>query len=190
MPTPSGDLRPTTSLPVHLTSALSSPVRQNGQATVTQITETGCKPESHSEFQDPHDGTVSQSLPQSVDTVRVTPASSTSDMTHRRTNSDFFVTPSSSPPASPGHQRHPQPLPARVGDRVSPGDTSSGERLMDTFFSRAPKKFEDLVLIENDQIPTAEFLECCRCVLPFFGKFTIVEVYLTLKGNILHCRHS
>ena len=174
MPTPFGDLHPTLSLPVHLISTPSPPEQQNGQATDTQIMETVHKPESHSEFQDPRDGDVSQSLPKPVDMVQVTPASSTSDMTHRRTNSDFFVTPSSSPPPSPGHERHPQPIPARVGDRLSRGDASPGERLMDTFFSRAPKKFEDLELIENDQIPTAEFLECCRGVLPFFGKFTSV----------------
>ena len=30
-------------------------------------------------------------------------------------------------------------------------------------------RFEDIVLTESDGIPTAEFLESCRAVVPFFG---------------------
>ena len=30
-------------------------------------------------------------------------------------------------------------------------------------------RFEDLVLSEDDGIPTVEFLESCRAVVPFFG---------------------
>lgn len=31
-------------------------------------------------------------------------------------------------------------------------------------------RFEDLVLMEEGGIPTSPFLECCRDMIPFFGK--------------------
>ena len=31
-------------------------------------------------------------------------------------------------------------------------------------------RFEDIVLTESDGIPTLEFLDSCRAVVPFFGK--------------------
>ena len=33
----------------------------------------------------------------------------------------------------------------------------------------SPSRFEDLVLREDNGIPTADFLACCRAVVPFFG---------------------
>lgn len=91
-------------------------------------------------------------------------ASNIPEMTHHRNNSDFFVTPSSSPPASPR-------LAARVGHRTPSRTATVTQRSLHTFFSKAPKKFEDILLVENNQIPTVDFLECCRAVVPFFGEF-------------------
>ena len=98
-------------------------------------------------------------------------SNTTPEMTHRRNNSDFFVTPSSSPPGSPK-------LAARVGHRAPSRPAIVTQRSLQTFFSKAPKKFEDIVLVENDQIPTVNFLECCRAVVPFFGEFGYVMLVI------------
>ena len=74
--------------------------------------------------------------------------------------SDFFVTPTSSPPPS---------RPARIGDRVTVESANSARR-HETFFSSLPDKFECLELETKDGIPSQQFLQCCQAVLPFFGK--------------------
>ena len=159
---PLADLRPTTSLPIHLTSSLPPPDRQNRQVSDDEVVGIGHKPKSHSESPDTGTGLVSQSADD------VTPVKA-SDQTHRRTNSDFFVTPISSPPPSPIIPSQTRSAPARVGDRVPAREARLSERILDSFFSKVPNKFEGLVLEEKDQIPTQEFLECCRAVVPFFG---------------------
>ena len=58
-----------------------------------------------------HDGSVPLSLPPVMDVEALANSNYTPEMTHRHNNSDFFVTPSSSPPASPR-------LAARVGHRA------------------------------------------------------------------------
>ena len=32
-------------------------------------------------------------------------------------------------------------------------------------------RFEDIVLLEDSGVPTEEFLNCCKAMLPFFGEF-------------------
>ena len=59
------------------------------------------------------------------------------------------------------------------------------ERILETFFFKAPKKFEDMVLLENDRIPTAEFLECCEAVVPFFGKLNKIVIAMTVVIMLL-----
>ena len=44
------------------------------------------------------------------------------------------------------------------------------ERKFETFFSRPEFKFGDIVLEEEDKIPTEMFLKCARVLLPFFGE--------------------
>ena len=179
---PLADLHPASSLPAHLTSMISSPSsRHNGETLDNQVTGTEHKSESHSESNDAqHNGSVPKSSPQSVE-VEAPAVTNTSEMTHHRNNSDFFVTPSSSPPASPKlplhTHAHTRPNPARVGNRAPSREVRLSERILDTFFSRVPTKFEDLLLVESSQIPTAEFLECCRTVVPFFGEFSFLNTY-------------
>ena len=161
----SPDIRLTSSLPAHLTGmASTSDNRQNGDLPDNQVTGTRHEPESHSESNDTHNGSLPQSLPPITDVEALANSNYTPEMTHHRNNSDFFVTPSSSPPASPL-------LAARVGHRAPSRTLRASERLLESFFSKAPKKFEDILLVENDQIPTVDFLECCRAVVPFFGEF-------------------
>ena len=118
----------------------------------------------HSESSDTHCGSLPHSQPPVVDVDTSANSNNVSEMTHHRNNSDFFVTPSSSPPASPR-------LPARVGNRTPSRTAIVTQRSLQTFFSKSQKKFEDILLVENNQIPTVDFLECCRAVIPFFGKF-------------------
>ena len=186
---PSADIRPTRSLPVHLTSTV-SPHEADREKGVVAGNETGSSSEPLCDSHDQNDGPVSDSLPQSVSEA-TPPDTRASDLTHRRNNSDFFVTPTSSPPASPRLSSHIAPVPARVGDRISSSrEERVTERLLETFFSRAPKKFEDLVLIENDQIPTANFLECCEAVVPFFGKLGVFCDYMIVIIDTLSTRHT
>jgi hypothetical protein len=44
-------------------------------------------------------------------------------------------------------------------------------RKHETFFSSLSIKFEDLGLEKKEGIPSRQFLECCKAVLPFFGKY-------------------
>lgn len=159
IPTSPDSSRLTSSLPAHLTGAISSP--SDGQSEELPDNGTRHEPELCSGTSDTHYGSLPQSLPPVAD---VDTSANTTEMTHHRNNSDFFVTPSSSPPASPR-------LAARVGHRIPSRTAIVTQRSLQTFFSKAPKKFEDILLVENDQIPTADFLECCRAVVPFFGEF-------------------
>lgn len=81
------------------------------------------------------------------------------------TTSDFFLTPTSSPQLTPPLSR-----PSRIGDRVNAESAESGRR-HETFFSSLSSKFQDVELLEGEElIPTEQFLQCCQNVLPFFGK--------------------
>lgn len=161
VPTSPDSSRLTSSLPAHLTGATSS--SSDKQSEEPPNSGTRHEPELHSESSDTHCDSLPQSLPPLVDEDTSANSNNAPETTHRRNNSDFFVTPSSSPPASPR-------LAARVGHRTPSKITTVTERSLQTFFSKAPKKFEDILLLENDQIPTVDFLECCRAVVPFFGK--------------------
>lgn len=54
----------------------------------------------------------------------------------------------------------------RIGDRFP----SQRQRKVNTEFSRMSSRFEDLELLNGTEIPTVEFLQCCRSFMPFFGK--------------------
>lgn len=180
IPTSLDSSRLTSSLPVHLTGAISSP--DDRQSEELPNNGTRHEPELQSESSDTHCGSLLHSLPPVVDVHVDTSANSNNvpEMAHHRNNSDFFVTPSSSPPASPR-------LPARVGNRTPSRTAIVTQRSLQTFFSKSPKKFEDILLVENNQIPTVDFLECCRAVIPFFGKFH----YTSSVGlYIAHLEHS
>lgn len=91
-------------------------------------------------------------------------------------NSDHFITPSSSPrltpPSSPTPSGGRRPL--RIGDRVGAGEANKG-RKHETFFSSLPEKFQDLELLEGagqgeELVPSEQFLQSCEAVLPFFGE--------------------
>jgi pleckstrin family protein A (phosphoinositide binding specific) protein 8 len=56
-----------------------------------------------------------------------------------------------------------------------------------SFFSKTSHKFEDLVLSEGDGIPTVEFLDSCRAVVPFFDTLSstaFAPVKADINGNI------
>ena len=159
-------------LPANLTGPLAySEDRQSGELPTNQITGTRLQSKSHTESNDTYDGSVPQVLPPVADMVTgaLADSNSTPEIVHHRSNSDFFVTPSSSPPSSPR-------LAARVSQRAPSRPVRVGQRSIQTFFSKAPNKFEDIVLVENDRIPTVEFLECCKAVVPFLGKSLLVKV--------------
>lgn len=112
-----------------------------------------------------------------------------SDSKHSRSHStsDCFVTPASSPRLTP-----PSSPPARdsrsnrVGDRVAAKSADIGRR-HETFFSSLPAKFENLELETMDGIPSKQFLECCRAILPFFDTLSataFAPVKADIGGNI------
>ena len=188
---------PPSTTPIHSTSSLpshmidshnsvnfksSSPKRQSS----LDGTETGQKTLSHSHVSNGM-RTDPQTTSESNTSSTIEPSSSashsiprtdskTTNKTHRRMNSDLFMTPVSSPqptpPPSPQPEQGAENI-SRIGDRVRHRinqQEMNTERKTETFFSKAPQKFEDLVLVDGERIPTAEFLDCCRAVVPFFGE--------------------
>jgi pleckstrin family protein A (phosphoinositide binding specific) protein 8 len=72
----------------------------------------------------------------------------------------------------------------RIGDRFPRSTVPSGH---ESFFSRAPHKFEDLVLSDGEGIPTPDFLSACRAVVPFFDTLSstaFAPVKADINGNI------
>ena len=107
-------------------------------------------------------------------------------------NSDYFITPTSSPRLTPPSSPTPSggSRPMRIGARVGAGKADKGRR-HETFFSSLPEKFQDLELLEGvgqgeELVPSEQFLQCCEAVLPFFGEpvsesdktiFVLVSIY-------------
>ncbi|CAI8021093.1 Pleckstrin homology domain-containing family A member 8 [Geodia barretti] len=133
-----------------------------------------------------------------------------SSRSHSRANSEAFATPS--PPPHTPHSHTPQssqgshllpsspltpveltptrstvtvpPNSPRIGDRFPRSTVPSGH---ESFFSRAPHKFEDLVLSDGEGIPTPDFLSACRAVVPFFDALSstaFAPVKADINGNI------
>ena len=55
-------------------------------------------------------------------------------------------------------------------------------------------RFEDIVLLEDSGVPTEEFLNCCKAMLPFFGEFVSLclpsLITLTSHPSSLHHVHQ
>jgi len=90
--------------------------------------------------------------------------------THSRSHStaDLFITPTTSPNLTPPPSPRSNVV-KRIGERVSAEKADVG-RKHETFFSSLSYKFQDVELGDGEGIPTEQFLECCRAVLPFFGQ--------------------
>ena len=98
---------------------------------------------------------------------RTSSSTSKSESMQSHSNSDSFITPTSSPVNTP--PLSPPPPSLKIKDRISVKSDRSA-RTHKTFFSSLPFQFQDLELEELDQIPSEPFLQCCQTVLPFFGK--------------------
>ncbi len=165
-------------LPVHLVKP--APV-DKGRGSGTRG--TGPTTQSETEGKSPADGKppADSKSPSSIgnpprNDVTLSPVSNHSRNQSAHSNSDYFITPTSSPRLTPPHSPTPSGgrCSKRIGDRVSAVESDRG-RKHETFFSSLPFKFQDIELLEGaglgeELVPSEKFLQCCEAVLPFFGK--------------------